>query len=52
MLNKKAQGMHMWGGTDAIIILVGVIIGLAIAWYGISSGWPVVSGFCPGSAVP
>ena len=51
MFSKKAQ-MHMASPLDLVIILIGVVIGLAVAWYGIANGWPIVSGFCPGVAVP
>ncbi len=50
--SKKAQMIHMAGPADIIIILVGVLIGVVVTWYGISQGWPVISGFCPSVAVP
>lgn len=50
--SKKAQMIHMASPLDLVIILIGVMIGLALAWYGIANGWPVVSGFCPSVAVP
>ncbi|MFH0869263.1 MAG: hypothetical protein V1839_03485 [archaeon] len=32
-LGKKGQGMHMFGGMDLVIILIGVIIGLAAIYF-------------------
>ena len=46
MFNKRGS-MHTASPVDLVIILIGIVIGLALAWYGISHGWPVISGFCP-----
>ena len=51
MFSKKAQ-MHMASPLDLVIILIGVVIGVALCWYGIQNGWPVVSGFCSSAVVP
>ncbi len=49
MMNKKAQmmGMHMWGFADIFIILFGVILGVALTWYGLNNGYLPLSYFCP-----
>ncbi len=46
--SKKAQiGLHMWGFADIFIILFGVILGLALAWFGLNNGYLPTAYFCP-----
>jgi hypothetical protein len=48
---KAMMGMHTFGGLDIVIVLVGVIIGIALVWYGIQQGWMPQDIFCPPPAV-
>ncbi|MEM2873861.1 MAG: hypothetical protein QW063_00175 [Candidatus Nanoarchaeia archaeon] len=32
-MDKKGQGMHMWGATDIFLLLFGIIIGIVLMWY-------------------
>ncbi|MBI4095316.1 MAG: hypothetical protein HY438_00485 [DPANN group archaeon] len=47
MFGKKAQGMHTASGLDLVIILIGVIIGVAVVYYGLHGGWLPSGTFCP-----
>ncbi len=50
MFGKKAQGMHVASGLDLVIILIGVIIGVFLVYYGLNNGWLPSGAFCPTSA--
>ncbi len=52
MFGKKAQGMHMFGGLDIVIVLIGVILGMVLVYYGINGGWLPSGLFCPAPAAP
>ncbi|MBI2040867.1 MAG: hypothetical protein HYT16_02070 [DPANN group archaeon] len=47
MFGKKAQGMHVASGADLIIILIGVVIGVVLVYYGLNGGWLPSGAFCP-----
>jgi|GEM_PF-2143542 len=32
-INKKGQGVHMWGATDIFIIIMGIAIGFALVYF-------------------
>jgi hypothetical protein len=44
-LGKKGS-MHQASPVDGVIMLVGVIIGIALIWYGASQGWGFISSIC------
>ncbi len=48
--NRKGQMMHMASGLDLVIILIGIIIGLFIAWWGLNNGYLPAGMFCPAPA--
>jgi hypothetical protein len=48
-MDKKAQGFHSWGTTDLFIIIFGVIIGIALVYFGLTRGFIPSDFFC---AVP
>ncbi|MEK6807471.1 MAG: hypothetical protein AABX75_00425 [Nanoarchaeota archaeon] len=50
MFGKKGQGMHMFGGLDIVIVLIGVFLGMFLVYYGINAGWLPSGLFCPASA--
>lgn len=47
VFGKKAQAMHMASGLDIVILLVGVIIGIILVYYGLNAGWLPSGLFCP-----
>ena len=51
-LGKKGS-MHTASPVDLVIVLVGVIIGIALIWYGSQQGWGFISSICscPAAAV-
>ncbi len=52
LFGKRAQMMHQASGMDLVIILIGVILGIVLVWYGLSNGWLPSSMFCPTPAAP
>jgi hypothetical protein len=52
-LGKKGM-MHQASPVDLVIVLVGVIIGIALIWYGSQQGWGFISSICscPVAATP
>jgi len=52
MFGKKGQGMHMFGGLDIVIVLIGVFLGMFLVYYGINAGWLPSDMFCGSVAAP
>jgi len=52
VFGKKAQMMHQASGMDLVIILIGVVLGIVLVWYGVNNGWLPSSMFCPEAVAP
>ena len=52
MFGKKGQGMHMFGGLDIVIVLIGVFLGMFLVYYGINAGWLPSELFCGSVVAP
>ncbi len=47
MFGKKAQMIHQGSSLDLVIVLIGLIIGIFLVYYGLNHGMLPVSSFCP-----
>jgi hypothetical protein len=52
LLFGKKGSMHQASPVDVVIVLVGVIIGIALIWYGSQQGWGFISSICSCPAAP
>ena len=52
VFGKKAQGMHTASGMDIVIVLIGVVLGIVLVWYGLNNGILPSGMFCPTPVAP